>query len=280
MGAPQSPSTTPTFPATITPPANSDPCDATQLNTDVETPLQNGVEAARLLTYGGGLRRIVQATDNNTMVIQPLGAVIVTVAGAWTARANLSPSTIDPEALAGGAFAASTRYYVYVALVAGALTFSVSTTAPDAGRRYKTGDTQYQFVSTFYTNAAMNLLPYKQNDSEYIYSSRTLAGAVDGNLILNNGTAAIVTTVSIGGSAPSTATGLLIQHQATATANFAYSNAGFAVGNQEYIQSALNPWNASGLAGGCFPLDYVSSIEYINDANTTHAFLWVAGFTY
>ena len=78
MGAPQSPSATPTFPATITPPADGDALSAPTLNTNVETPLQDGVEAARLLTYAGGIRRNVKCTSSTAMVIQPMRAVIAT----------------------------------------------------------------------------------------------------------------------------------------------------------------------------------------------------------
>ena len=88
------------------------------------------------------------------MTIQPLGAVIVKVSGVWTAVPHSVATTIDPIALAGGSFAANTRYHVYANVVAGSIVWSVSTTAPDAGYRYKTGDEQYQFVSTFYADGS------------------------------------------------------------------------------------------------------------------------------
>ena len=77
----QAPSATPTFPSTIAPPYDGDPLSATQLRVDDLTPLQNGVEAARLMLYGGGIKRRVKCSSNTVMAVQPLGAVLVTVGG-------------------------------------------------------------------------------------------------------------------------------------------------------------------------------------------------------
>lgn len=188
MALSQVPSSTPTFPATISPPYDGDPLSATQLRVDDLTPLQNGVEAARLLLYGGGIRRRVVCTSNTSMVIQPLGAVLVTVTGTWTVVADTSSHSLNPTTLAGS-LAANTRYWVYVAIVAGSLVFSASTTGPDSGLFYMTGDTSKLYVSTFYTDASANVLQYVQNDREYTYESRTaVGGGTYGNLMLDGGT--------------------------------------------------------------------------------------------
>lgn len=208
MGAPQSPSATPTFPATITPPANGDALNATTLNTDVETPLQNGVEAARLLTYGGGPRRRVYCSSNTVLVIQPLGAVVATVAGVntvvpWTTGA----ATIDPSALSGG-LANNTRYWVYAtaALSAGAGSppvFVVSTNAPDAALKYSSASSDQMYVSTFYTDGAASIYKYTQNDNDYTYLG---AAVVGGPYLLAGGSATVSAPITIvGGAIPTVA---------------------------------------------------------------------------
>ncbi len=204
MGAPQSPSATPTFPATITPPANGDNLNATTLNTDVETPLQNGVEAARLLTYGGGIRRRVQCVNGTDLVIQPLGAVVATVAGLNT----VVPWTSGAATVTPGGLANNTRYWVYAtaALSAGAGSppvFVVSTNAPDAALKYSSASSDQMYVSTFYTDGAASIYKYTQNDNEYTYLG---AAVIGGPYLLAGGSATVSAPITIvGGAIPTIA---------------------------------------------------------------------------
>lgn len=280
---PITPAAAPTFPATQNSPANGDPLDATQLRNDIETPFLDGIEAARLLLYGGGFRRTVSATSNTVMVIQPLGAVVVKVGTAWQTVAHTVATTIDPLALAGGAFAPSTRYYVYVSVVANAIVWSVSTTAPDANRRYKAGDEQYQFITTFYTNAAFNLLTYKQDDRQYSYTMRSgTGGGTDGNLFLDIGVATFFTTVPLGPSVPSGATNIIVHGTSIANAGGAYvqMGSGGTLGIQG-TQLTLTPLNVvATYFAGQFTIMTGTDMDYLVDAVTTTAFAWVAGFTY
>ena len=275
MGAPQSPSATPTFPATITPPANGDALNATTLNTDVETPLQNGVEAARMLTYGGGLRRRLYCSSNTVMVIQPLGAVVATVAGVntvvpWTSGA----ATIDPSALSGG-LVANTRYWVYATAVlsAGVPVFVVSTNAPDTALKYSSATTDQMYVSTFYTDAGPNILLYSQVDNVYRYLDLGT-----GNRFLNDGAATVLTAAPIGASLPTQAyigtfaaswhstvagqlsvvnngTGILLDEEATGTGT---------------VSTAYFPWSAADGSG---------QVQYQVNNAATKLTLYVAGFT-
>ena len=190
---------------TFNAPADGDIANAASVNVAFQS-LENSVEALRFLTYGGGFYPRVKATSNTVMTIQPLGAVVVKQLGVWTAVPHSVATTIDPIALAGGAFAANTRYYVYVNLVAGVITWSVSTTAPDAGWRYKTGDEQYQFVTTFYADAGPNLIPYTQSGKTYLtkkFSPSTVQ--------LSGGNAVVPTAVSFSAYVPTNATSVLLQ---------------------------------------------------------------------
>lgn len=218
MGSPQSPSATPTFPATITPPANGDNLNATTLNTDVETPLQNGVEAARLLTYGGGLRRRVKCTGSGAgaLTIQPLGAVVVTVAGVWTTFADFSGSAservtsgaLNPTTLAGGALTPSTRYWVYAFRSGSKIDFVASTVAPDSGFRYSSApSTDLFYVTTFVTDSAGAVVPYGQSDNVFWYNND---GAYDALVLLSAGSALAPTAVATNFSVPAGATTLCI----------------------------------------------------------------------
>ena len=168
---------------TFNAPADGDIANAASVNVAFQS-LENSVEALRFLTYGGGFHARVIGVNDNTMVIQPLGAVVVKVAGIWTAVPHTVATTIDPEALAGGAFAVATRYYVYANVVAGSIVWSVSTTAPDVGLRYKAGDEQYQFITTFVTAPAVAaLFPYSQSGTSYVYGSSGLTQLNAGNAV-------------------------------------------------------------------------------------------------
>lgn len=218
MALSQVPATVPTFPATISPPYDGDPLSATQLRVDDLTPLQNGVEAARLLLYGGGIRRRVLCSSNTAMTVQPLGAVLVTVTGVWTVIADVSSHSLNPTTLAGS-LANNTRYWVYVAIVAGVLTFSASTTGPDSGLFYMTGDTSKLYVTTFYTDASGNVLQYAQNDREYLYESRSATGGgAVGNLMLDGGASTSYSAEPYTGAVPTQAmTALLSCRMVTAS---------------------------------------------------------------
>lgn len=204
MPATLTPASTPTFPATLTAPLNSEGLDATQEQV-LDQALLDGVGAARLLTYGGHIRRRVYCSSDTVMVIQPLGAVVATVAGVntvvpWTSGA----ATIDPSALAG-VLAMNTRYWVYATAVlsAGVPVFVVSTNAPDAGLKYSSATTDQMYVSTFYTNGAASIYKYTQNDNEYTYLGTSVVG---GPLLLSGGSAVIATPITVvGGAIPTIA---------------------------------------------------------------------------
>lgn len=276
MTTPLTPSTTPTFPASITVPNNGDPLDASQLQTDVEVPLQNGVEAARLLTYGGGVRWRVKCSSNTVLNVYPLGGVVATVAGVWTTKALTTTSTINPSALAG-ALAADTRYYVYVSIVAGVITFSVSTTAPDAGLFYKTGDTSAMFVSTFITDDVPNILRYSQSNREYIYSDYTSTLASHGNQVAAGISGAASGTVSLALPCPAFAI------SCTMRADITWAGDGLVsfLDTSTAIPTFQTNMHTSAISSQFFfPFSTANAntIDYNLAANTTLGQLSVAGF--
>lgn len=204
MPATLTPASTPTFPATLTAPLNGEGLDATQEQV-LDQALLDGVGAARLLTFGGHIRRRVYCSSDTVMVIQPLGAVVATVAGVntvvpWTSGA----ATIDPSALAG-VLAMNTRYWVYATAVlsAGVPVFVVSTNAPDAGLKYSSASSDQMYVSTFYTDGAASIYKYTQNDNEYTYLG---AAAIGGPYLLAGGSATVSAPITVvGGAIPTIA---------------------------------------------------------------------------
>lgn len=280
MSTPITPASPAQIVQTFNAPSDGDIANAASVNAGFQA-LENSVEALRFLTYGGGFYPRVKATSNTVMTIQPLGAVIVKRLGVWTAVPHSVATTIDPLALAGGAFAANTRYYVYVNLVAGVITWSVSTTAPDAGWRYKTGDEQYQFITTFYTDSTPNLLTYAQSGKEYNYTTLTATGGgVRGNIVLDSGSALVITAfTTVGGSVPTGASHYITYGQAATAAV-----AGTVVLGVALPSANSRVFHPPGGAAAPYTQDTgwsasTTSLEYFVDAGTTALSVWVVGFT-
>lgn len=277
MGVPQSPSATPTFPATITPPADGDALSATTLNTNVETPLQNGVEAARLLTYAGGIRRNVICTSSTVMVIQPTRAVVATVSSAWTVVPwTTGAATIDPTALAGGALAASTRYWVYATAVlsAGVPVFVVSTNAPNAALGYSSATTDQMYVTTFYTDSTSAIIPYTQLNGQYLYQDINN----NGNRVLSLGNATVQTTVNLGAETPTGANAVIVYATTDSTAA---ARKGYIYVTGGYNGFSLDDDGTNAPQGqGIIPLVNGRSFDYKVTNAAMHLSAWIVGFSY
>lgn len=198
MPTPIIPNAIPSIVTTLPAPNDGEIANSASL-TQFVSPLVDDVEAFRLLTYGGGMRRRVTGTDNTTMMIKPIGAVVLRTGGVWKAYPHTVTTMVNPTAMAGGALAASTRYWVYAYDNAGALDFTVSTTAPDAGLHYMTGNTAYFYVSMFCTTGLANLMQYAQTDEEYVLAAAN---------VLTNGNAVVNTPIPISSCVPSQATRL------------------------------------------------------------------------
>lgn len=279
------PSATPGFvspTAGLSVPVNGDALDATFLKTSVEQPLLDATEAARLNILGGGMRRRVLGTSSTSLTIQPLGAVIVeTSAGVWATVGMSLASTINPTTVFGAALGADTRYWLYATISAGVLAWHISTTAPDAGFRYKTGDTSKMYVSTFITESTGALVPYKQSENYFEYLSFPLGG-VHGNKVLSSGIATVVTAVTLSTLAvPAGYTTARMFAQvlglAGAFGKFFPSSTSTMYCAKVYpsAEVAGNDWVFSFEAGGSPTLN---DFGYLVDAVTTSADVWVQAF--
>lgn len=284
MGSPQNPSSAPSFPATITPPINGDNLNATTLNTDVETPLQNGVEAARLMLYGGHVKRTVTATSGTVMSIGPLIAVMAGTSAPGPVNTVVvmnAAVTIDPKALAGGNFVANTRYWVYAQLSGSPATISawvVSTTAPEATLSYKSDDFSCYFVTTFYATSTTGMLRYAQNDRYYAYWDRTSLGAgAKGNLALDSdSTSPGPTTVNWGDSVPTQSNCAKIEVRFTGGAGpevGIITGTGIGVGPTVELPAST----ITTIHYDC-PSSNGQTFDYSLSTNTGTAAAWIAGF--
>lgn len=279
MPAPVTPVAPFVLPTTISVPQNTEACDATQLRVDVEEPLIGGVAGLRAAARGNGFRRRVLCTSNTVLTIYPLGAVVALVGTDLKVAPHITATTIDPSVLV--VLAANTRYYIYADLIAGAPTFTVSTSVPDTALRYKAGDEQFVLISTFYTNSSGNIIPYTQDDGEYIYDTRNgLGGGAVGNLQLDGGVSTMIATVSLNDAVPAGFSRVTLDAYAQAGAANAAAFIGRNIASAENSRLILRPTNGGNDAGSCSLSGVSSSFEYLCDAATTTLWVWVAGFVW
>ena len=190
--------TVPTYPASVVLPTAGDGVGSTSGAAPADPvwlKLQNGVAGARFQGYGGGIRRSIKCYASNAITVNPLGGVAVKVAGVWTALLDTTGTVFDPTAGGTVTLGISTRYWLYVTITAGALVYSISTTAPDSGRKYMTSDESQLYVSTFITNPDRSVVPYVQSEGRFDYYDTENHPSLK---VLNNGAATLTATVTIG----------------------------------------------------------------------------------
>lgn len=141
----------------------------------------------RVNTYG--LNSPVASSELNSIQDNALG--IAQMAGTWVTRPALyatgtavtdvyvgataglviGTTTVLPaqvETALSGTLAANTWYYVYGYNSSGAIAYEVSTTAPDAYLRHKTGDASRTYVGCFRTRfASASVIPFRMERGVY-----------------------------------------------------------------------------------------------------------------
>lgn len=279
MPATLTPAPSPTFPATLTAPINGENLDAAQEQV-LDQALLDGNAAARLLMYGGGVLRRVRCSSNTVMVVQPLGAVVATLAGVWTVIPwTTGAATINPSVLSGG-LAASTRYWVYATAVlsTGIPVFVVSTNAPDIGLKYSSATTDQMYVSTFYVNAGGTIIRYTQSDGDYTYFNYpAFGGGASANLILDTSVMVGSTTVPYGNLVPSQASAAKLKCHLTGGAGPEVATIlGTGIGTALNLTAA-----ATQTAGDYIEMSTVlaSSFDYTLAAGTGTLSVLINGFT-
>ncbi len=168
MSASITPASPVVFPATLTVPADGDLANAAS----VVVPMQDmltGIDGARAGHYGQKRHRRIVSTNLADLTIGPLGYVMVTSGGVWRIAAYTLASTITAATKLGAALANSTRYYVYAGIVAGSPDFIVTTDPPDTYRAYRTGNTDHLYITTFLTDTAAHIIPFRHDGMRYRY---------------------------------------------------------------------------------------------------------------
>lgn len=190
---------TPASPATFSPslsePTAGDNVLSAQLRVNNGQALLNSVEAARQQLYGGHIRRHVSCYASNAITIDPLGGVAVKLAGIWTTLLDTTGASFDPTNGGAVTLGISTRYWLYATITAGALVYSISTTAPDSGRKYLDSDESKLYISTFITNPDRSVVPYVQSDNRFDYYDTENQPSIK---VLTNGAATLTATITIG----------------------------------------------------------------------------------
>lgn len=157
--------------------ADGDPGDAVSLNAAPKSALN---QAAHLLAAVDGLlvwaRKARVATGgassgNTGIYVPPIEAVSLLNGSTWVAKALATETQLTTaDHFGGGTLAADTNYYVYAVLSGGALSFEISTTAPDAALTWKTGATgTARYLFAVHTNSSGVPLPMQMSGGRYRY---------------------------------------------------------------------------------------------------------------
>lgn len=95
---------------------------------------------------------------------------------------NYAGGTIGASKISGGGnLANSTWYYVYAYSNAGSIDFQITTTAPDATRRYKSGSggSYYNYLGCFRTLSTGAPIPVRASRGKYVYQ---MSGGAEADL--------------------------------------------------------------------------------------------------
>jgi len=277
------PSATPDFATSIVLPTAGDGVKTAAGPSPINPPIVsvlNGTEASRLLLLGNGTRRRCTCYDGALIVINPLGAVCVVIAGVTKVLPHLTASIFNTAT--GGALAANTRYYLYATISGGAVVFSKSTTAPDDAIHFKSGGQAFLFVSTFITDAAAAVVTYSQADAEYTYGAFVADGAgLGGNLVLDRGVAIAWTGVVSAPAVPALASSWIAQIEFKSTNSGDAGAVSFANPTGVGLGWFENWYGVSGkLQGQASGSNYAGLIFYkVQDAAADTLSIWCAGFT-
>ncbi|WP_298621603.1 hypothetical protein [uncultured Zoogloea sp.] len=99
--------------------------------------------------------------------------VIDSITSKWACVFQDEPGvdvTVAALAPAAMSFAANTWYYLYLRSASGLPTYVISTTAPGAGRIYKSTDKTYRLIKSFRTNGAGAIIPFSMVDGDSLYT--------------------------------------------------------------------------------------------------------------
>lgn len=182
------------FTETVVAPASGDARTAASVVQGLQ-PLANRTKAlllsSGLLHWSHSARVATGGTNNgNTAVyVGPIQSIALLFGTDWLIFREVAELQLTCAAnFASGTLANDTNYYVYATVVASALVYEISTTAPDAFLRWKTGGTNtHRYLFYFHTSSAGVALAMQMRRGLYLFRVSALAGA---QLLALNGGAA------------------------------------------------------------------------------------------
>lgn len=144
-----------------------------------------------------------QGGSNSSFAVNvgAIGAAVLAGASSGYKVFSAAATTIGASKVSGGGnLANSTWYYVYIWDNAGTLDYEISTTAPSASRRVKTGDATRRYVGCFRTTSAGAPIPVRASRGRYVYRASALGST--GLAVVTSGTDSSYTAFSCAGFVP------------------------------------------------------------------------------
>lgn len=139
--------------------------------------------AKGLLTWGGRLRVDPGgAASGDTGVVVGAVAAASVHAGATSVQRSgtLNETLVNTVSHVGADLAASTWYYAYLGVDAGAIVLRVDVTGPADGMVWKTGTSLYRYLGCFRTDTSGVPLPLRAHRGRYLYRASAIAGGAGG----------------------------------------------------------------------------------------------------
>ncbi len=156
-----------------------------------------------LLVWGRRARVAVGGARDGAFKVYcpPIEAVTLLDGATWKSFALAAETELTSAAhFGGGTLANDTFYYVYACVVAGALSFEVSTTVPDGPLTWKTGAAgTHRYLFCFRTSSTGVPLPMRMSSGLYTYRRSAIG---DVALCAVEGNATSWTTVSLAALVP------------------------------------------------------------------------------
>jgi len=191
------------YPAYVILPTDGDPFIAASANTfEIGIYDRNMylLEAAIKNPTTSGIK--AYSFDGLTIVVEPFVAPLYDGTTYYFMRQDIPLTISAADLVPAGAFANTTRYYVYANVTAGVTKVVISTGAPHAYLLYKdnagTQDKTNKYLFTFFTDSTGKIQPFKKDGRIYKYTKDTTETHV-----VVDGTAAVFTNITWGICLPS-----------------------------------------------------------------------------
>lgn len=190
--------------------------------------------------------------------------------------------TIGASKIEGGGNLGNSEWrYVYAWINAGALDFEISTTAPNASRTLKSGDTTRRYLGCFRTTSAGAPIPVRASRGRYVY--RRSGGAVADTRLLSAGNATTATAVDCSALVPPHARLVTLHAELLNTAaaiNYAHLRTNGDSGADELTIALTNVNNSTATGSYDIETDSSRNVAYYvtNFGSAPSLSLWAGGF--